>query len=44
MVTAMLFRNFAITSIRTEDGGAVEEWLAFTMSPSKLLITLAPLG
>ncbi len=44
MVTSMLFRNFAITSICTEDGGAVEEWLAFTMAPSKLLITLAPLG
>jgi cytochrome P450 len=42
MVTSMLFRNFEIAQIRTEDGGAVEECLAFTMSPSRLLVTLAP--
>jgi cytochrome P450 len=42
MVTSMLFRNFEIADIRTEDGGPVEEWLAFTMSPSRMLVTLAP--
>jgi cytochrome P450 len=41
MVTSMLFRNFEITQIQTEDGCAVEEWLAFTMSPSRLRVTLA---
>jgi cytochrome P450 len=42
MVTSMLFRNFEIADIRTADGGPVEEWLAFTMSPSRLMVTLAP--
>jgi cytochrome P450 len=42
MVTAMLFRNFTIASLRTPQGGPVEEWLDFTMAPSKLLVRLAP--
>ena len=41
LVTSMLFRNFKIAAIRTPDGAEVEEWLAFTMAPSKLLVTLA---
>jgi cytochrome P450 len=40
MVTSMLFRNFEIRSIGTADGRPVEEWLAFTMAPSKLRVTL----
>jgi cytochrome P450 len=42
MVVSMLFRNFCIDSLRTVDGGPVEEWLAFTMVPSKLLVRLRP--
>jgi cytochrome P450 len=42
MVTAMLFRHFTIASLRTPHGGPVEEWLDFTMAPSKLLVRLAP--
>ena len=42
LVTSMLFRNFEISAIATEDGKPVEEWLSFTMSPSRLLVTLAP--
>jgi cytochrome P450 len=42
LVTSMLFRNFQIASLRTQDGRPVQESLAFTMSPSRLLITLAP--
>lgn len=30
------------SAIATEDGKPVEEWLSFTMSPSRLLVTLAP--
>jgi len=41
MLTAMLFRNFEIRSLRTEHGGPPEEWLAFTMSPSRLWVKLA---
>ena len=41
LVTSMLFRNFTIASLQTADGAPVEEWLAFTMAPSKLLVTLA---
>ena len=41
MVTSMLFRNFEVIELRTPDGTEVEEWLSFTMSPSKLLVTLA---
>ena len=41
MVASMLFRNFDIASLRTADGAPVEEWLSFTMAPSKLMITLA---
>jgi len=41
MVAAMLFRNFTIASLRTPHGGPVEEWLDFTMAPSKLLVRLA---
>jgi cytochrome P450 len=40
LVTSMLLRNFEIGDIRTENGRPVEEWLAFTMSPSRLLVTL----
>jgi cytochrome P450 len=40
MVTSMLFRNFEIRSIGTADGRPVEEWLAFTMAPSRLMVTL----
>ena len=39
LVTSMLFRNFEIASIKA-DGGSVEEWLSFTMSPSRLWVTL----
>jgi len=42
LVTSMLFRNFEIAALRTQDGRPVQESLAFTMSPSRLLITLAP--
>jgi cytochrome P450 len=42
MVTSMLFRNFVIKALHTEDGAPVREWLSFTMAPSRLLITLAP--
>jgi cytochrome P450 len=42
MVTSMLFRNFEIASLRTLDGGPAEEWLDFTMVPSKLLVRLQP--
>ncbi len=42
LVTSMLFRNFEISAIATEDGKPAEEWLSFTMSPSRLLVTLAP--
>jgi hypothetical protein len=38
----MLFRNFEIKSLRTADGGHVKESLSFTMSPSRMLLTLAP--
>jgi cytochrome P450 len=41
VVTSMLFRNFRITALETEDGGPVREWLSFTMSPSRLRVTLA---
>jgi cytochrome P450 len=41
MVASMLFRNFVIADLRTEDGEQVDEWLSFTMAPSKLMITLA---
>jgi cytochrome P450 len=40
LVASMLFRNFEIASLIAQDGGPVEEWLAFTMSPSRLLVTL----
>jgi cytochrome P450 len=40
LVTSMLFRNFEIVSLVTADGGPVEEWLSFTMAPSRLLVTL----
>jgi len=43
MVIAMLFRNFSIDSLRTEEGGPAEEWLEFTMVPSKLLVRLRPI-
>jgi cytochrome P450 len=42
MVASMLFRNFTIDSLRTEHGGPAEEWLEFTMAPSKLLVRLRP--
>jgi len=42
MVASMLCRNFSIASLRTEGGGPAEEWLEFTMTPSKLLIRLEP--
>jgi cytochrome P450 len=42
LVTSMLFRNFEIAAIETQDGRPVEEWLSFTMSPSRLLMTLKP--
>jgi len=41
LVTSMLFRNFEIASIRPE-GGSVDEWLSFTMAPSRLWVTLRP--
>jgi cytochrome P450 len=41
VVTSMLFRNFRIAALDTEDGGPVEEWLSFTMAPSRLRVTLA---
>jgi cytochrome P450 len=41
-VASMLFRNFEIAAIETQDGGPVEEWLSFTMAPSKLMMTLRP--
>jgi len=37
----MLFRNFEIRSLRTDRGGPPQEWLAFTMSPSRLWVRLA---
>jgi len=40
LVLAMLFRNFRIASLTGDDGGSVEEELAFTMSPSRLVLTL----
>jgi cytochrome P450 len=40
LVSSMLFRNFDIKSIASSDGGPVQEWLAFTMAPSKLLLRL----
>jgi hypothetical protein len=42
LVTSMLFHNFEIRSLRTPNGGDVQESLSFTMGPSKLLVTLAP--
>jgi len=41
MVTSMLARNFDVIEMRTADGAQVDEWLSFTMAPSKLLVTLA---
>jgi len=41
MLTSMLVRNFDIIDIRTADGSAVDEWLSFTMAPSRLLVRLA---
>ena len=40
LVLAMLFRNFRIASLTGDDGATVEEELAFTMSPSRLILTL----
>ena len=42
LVTSMLYRNFEVASIRTADGASVQEFLDFTMAPSKLLVTLTP--
>jgi cytochrome P450 len=40
VVTSMLFRNFEIAALATKDGGPVDEWLSFTMAPSRLMVTL----
>jgi cytochrome P450 len=41
LVLAMLFGNFQIASLTGDDGEAIEEELAFTMSPSRLILTLS---
>ena len=43
LVTSMLFRHFTI-AVAAADGKSVKEGLAFTMSPSKLSISLARRG
>jgi cytochrome P450 len=41
LVTSMLYRNFDVIAVRTPDGGEAKELMAFTMGPSRLMVTLA---
>jgi cytochrome P450 len=41
MVTAMLFRNFRLAAVGTEEGTPVAERLSFTMEPVGLRMRLA---
>jgi cytochrome P450 len=42
LVVSMMFRNFEIAAIGPAEGDRVDECFAFTMGPSRLLVTLAP--
>jgi cytochrome P450 len=41
LVTSMLYRNFDVVAVRTPDGAEAKELMAFTMGPTKLMVTLA---
>jgi hypothetical protein len=42
MAVATLLGGFHLDSVESADGGAVEEHLAFTMSPTPLVMRLSP--